>query len=106
MPAADPVGPVFAALADPPAPPVFQAALRRGPVPRPQLPSELPMSRQAVAKHIDALRDAGLLAREGEGRRLAYRPEPEALRAATAWLQRTEREWDTRLGRLKTSVES
>jgi|GraSoiStandDraft_4_1057263.scaffolds.fasta_scaffold725582_3 DNA-binding transcriptional ArsR family regulator len=106
MSAADPVGPVFAALADPTRRHVLQTALREGSVTVPQLTAELPMSRQAVAKHVDALRDAGLLAREGEGRRLAYRPEPEALRAATAWLQRTEREWDTRLGRLKTSVES
>jgi DNA-binding transcriptional ArsR family regulator len=105
MPAADPVGPVFAALADPTRRHVFQTALREGSVTVPQLTSELPMSRQAVAKHIDALRDAGLLAREGEGRRLAYRPEPAALDAAATWLERAQREWDTRLGRLKASVE-
>jgi DNA-binding transcriptional ArsR family regulator len=105
MPAADPVGPVFAALADPTRRHVFETALREGSVTVPELTSQLPMSRQAVAKHVDALRDAGLLAREGEGRRVAYRPEPAALGAAATWLERAQRQWDTRLGRLKTSVE-
>ena len=99
------VGPVFAALSDPTRRQVLETALREGSVTVPRLTAELPMSRQAVAKHVDALRDAGLLAREGEGRRLAYRPEPAALDAAATWLERAQQEWDTRLGRLKASVE-
>jgi len=102
---ADSVGPVFAALADPTRRLVFETALRDGSVTVPALTAQLPMSRQAVAKHVDALRDAGLLAREGEGRRLAYRPEPAALDAAATWLERAQREWDGRLGRLKASIE-
>ena len=105
MPASDPVGPVFAALADPTRRRMVETALHEGAVTVPQLAAELPISRQAVAKHVDALQEAGLLRREGEGRRLSYRLEPRSLRAATAWLERVEREWDSRLARLKRSVE-
>ena len=104
MPASDPLGPVFAALADPTRRQVVEAALD-GSVTVPRLTAQLPMSRQAVAKHVDALEEAGLLCREGDGRRLSYRLEPTALRAATLWLERVEREWDDRLARLKSAVE-
>src|SRR4051794_21916089 len=103
--AADPLGPVFAALADPTRRRVVETVLAEGSVTVPRLTDELPMSRQAVAKHVDALAQAGVLAREGQGRRLSYRLDPDALRGASAWLQHVEREWDTRLARLKRSVE-
>jgi DNA-binding transcriptional ArsR family regulator len=106
MPAADPVGPVFAALADPTRRQVVETLLSEGSVTVPGLTAALPMSRQAVAKHVDALQEAGLLRREGEGRRLSYRLEPGALEPAAAWLDRIGREWDGRLGRLKRAVES
>lgn len=105
MAGGDRVGSVFAALADPTRRQVVETALRDGTVTVPRLTAELPMSRQAVAKHVAALQDAGVLARVGGGRDLAFRLEPEALRGASGWLAGVEREWDERLGRLKRSVE-
>jgi DNA-binding transcriptional ArsR family regulator len=103
--AADSVGPVFAALADPTRRTVVETVLRLGEVSVPELTALLPMSRQAVAKHVAALQDAGLLERQGAGRALTFRLEPRALREASAWLDGVEREWDSRLARLKSSVE-
>jgi len=71
------------------------------------LSQHLPVSRQAIAKHLAALGDAGLIERapEGAGREVRYRLRPGALRPASAWLDETAAAWDERLTRLKRAVE-
>lgn len=102
----DDVGPVFAALADPTRRWMVQSLLRERSTSVPALASELPISRQAVAKHVAALDDAGLLEREpGAGREVRYRLRAGALSAASSWLSEAEAAWDGRLSRLKQSVE-
>jgi DNA-binding transcriptional ArsR family regulator len=99
-------GRVFAALADPTRRWILQTLLRDGSTSVPELTSGLSISRQAVAKHIAALDEAGLLERApGVGREVRYRLRPGALAAASAWLRETEAAWDARLGRLKQAVE-
>lgn len=102
----DPVGAVFAALADPTRRAVVEALLRDGTTTVPALTASLPISRQAVAKHVAALDDAGLVERQpGAGREVRYRLAPAGLEPAAGWLRATERAWDERLTRLKQAVE-
>ena len=59
----DRVGPVLAALADPTRRHVVETLLREGSTSVPALTASLPMTRQAVAKHLAALDEAGLVER-------------------------------------------
>ncbi len=61
-------GSVFEALADPTRREVLTRRGRHGPVTATELATHLPVSRQAVAKHLDALRTAGLVERDKHGR--------------------------------------
>ncbi len=103
----DDVGPVFAALADPTRRWMVETLLREGSATVPGLTAALPITRQAVAKHLAALGDAGLVERAGPatGREVRYRLRAGALAPAAAWLTRTERAWDDRLARLREVVE-
>ena len=103
---ADDVGRVFAALADPTRRHVVEALLQERSTTVPELTSSLPITRQAVAKHLSTLDHAGLVERApGDGREVHYRLRPGALEAATAWMQDAESAWDGRLARLKQAVE-
>jgi DNA-binding transcriptional ArsR family regulator len=102
---ADP-GPVFAALADPTRRRIVETVLEEGSTSVPTLSAQLPITRQAVAKHLATLGEAGLMERmSGPGREVRYRLRPGALRPAASWLQETEAAWDKRLPRLKRAVE-
>jgi DNA-binding transcriptional ArsR family regulator len=97
---------VFSALADPTRRRVVETLLREGDTSVPVLTGRLPMSRQAVAKHLTALDEAGLVQRSpGRGREVRWSLRPGALRPAATWLSEAEAAWDRRLGRLKDVVE-
>jgi DNA-binding transcriptional ArsR family regulator len=104
----DAVGPIFAALADPTRRHMVETLLHDGSTSVPALTAALPISRQAVAKHLAALDDAGLVERApgGGGREVNYRLRPGALEPANAWMTTTAAAWDTRLARLKGAVET
>ncbi len=102
----DASAPVFAALADPTRRTMIEALLRDGTTSVPRLSADLPISRQAVAKHLSTLDHAGLVERAPvAGREVRYRLRAGALEPASAWLARTEAAWDERLARLKRAVE-
>ncbi len=102
----DAIGPVFAALADPTRRHVIETLVREGSTSVPALSAELPITRQAVAKHLAALGDAGLIERAGgAGREVRYRLRPDALAPASDWMTTTAAAWDDRLARLKRAVE-
>jgi DNA-binding transcriptional ArsR family regulator len=103
----DPVGPVFAALADPTRRWIVETLTREGRTSVPALTAALPITRQAVAKHLATLDDAGLVERApgAGGREVSYRLRPGALSPAASWLRDAEAAWDGRLTRLKQSVE-
>ena len=103
----DQLGSVFAALADPTRRGMVQTLLREGSTSAPVLSAQLPISRQAVAKHLAALEQAGLLERlPGAGREVRYGLRGDALAPASAWLREAEAGWERRLERLKRAVES
>jgi DNA-binding transcriptional ArsR family regulator len=102
----DDVGHVFAALADPNRRLMIEALLREGTTSVPALTEALPISRQAVAKHLATLDHAGLIERTlARGREVRYRLRDGALQPATAWLADAEAAWESRLDRLKDAVE-
>lgn len=95
---------VFGALADPNRRHLLQA-LARSEATATQLAADLPVTRQAVAKHLAALRDAGLVDARRSGRETRYRLTPEPLGEALEWLQTVGGAWDARLDALRRHLQ-
>jgi DNA-binding transcriptional ArsR family regulator len=91
---------VFEALADPTRRTVMRSVAELGPVTATQLAARLPVTRQAVAKHLDALRDAGLVEGRREGRELRFELTPAPLADAMRWMEDVGGAWDRRLASL------
>jgi DNA-binding transcriptional ArsR family regulator len=98
------VGSTFAALADPTRRQVVALLADRGSGTATEFARELPVTRQAIAKHLAALDEAGLAAGRREGRETRYRLTPEPLGEAVAWMASVGAEWDERLARLQGYV--
>ena len=97
---------VFQALADPTRREVLRSLSASGPSTLAELSSRMPISRQAVAKHLSVLAGAGLVAGVGEVRGRRYRVTPRPLADAMDWMVDVGAGWDERLARLKRQVES
>jgi DNA-binding transcriptional ArsR family regulator len=98
---------IFGALSDPTRRAMLTTLMERGSTSVPALSVELPISRQAVAKHVQVLDDAGLIERaEVTGREVHYRLAPRALAPAVDWMTSADAAWSGRLGRLKRAAES
>ena len=80
------VGAVFAALADPTRREVVRSLAQRPGLTASHLAGELPMTRQAVAKHLSALSGAGLVQARREGRETRYTLTPAPLAGAIEWM--------------------
>ena len=91
---------MFAALADPTRRQVVRSLSRQPDLTASRLAGELPMTRQAVAKHLAALERAGLVTPRREGRETRYRLTPEPLDEAIAWMADVGARWDRSLERL------
>ena len=82
----DPTGRVFDALADPNRRYVVEALAERETATATELAAELPVTRQAVAKHLAALNEAGLVESRREGRETRYELTPARSRPRwTGW---------------------
>jgi DNA-binding transcriptional ArsR family regulator len=100
----DRAGAVFGALADPTRR-LLLGAIADGAAPTAtELASGLPISRQAVVKHLTALADAGLLQRERAGREVRYRVTPEPLSDAVSWMAEVGGQWNERLASLASAL--
>ena len=64
-----------------------------------------PMSRQAVAKHLGVLTQAGLVTTWRRGRERMHALDPAPLRQLDSWLAPYAAAWDRRLARLKRHLE-
>jgi len=95
----DSSGAVFVALAEPMRRRLLQTIAQQ-PATATELAHELPISRQAVTKHLSSLTDAGLLERERSGRDIRYRLTPAPLSEAMSWMATVGGQWDQRLARL------
>ncbi len=92
---------MFGALSDPTRRTLLAAIARQPAATATELAAELPISRQAVLKHLTALADAGLLDRQRSGREVRYRLTPEPLSDAVSWMAAVGGQWDGRLAELK-----
>lgn len=70
-----------------------------------QMGEGLPISRQAVAKHLEVLRDAAFVQRAKSGREVHFALRRDAIEQARDWLGRVAAQWDGTLARLKDVVE-
>jgi DNA-binding transcriptional ArsR family regulator len=91
---------VFAALADPTRRHLVEALADREATAT-ELAAGLPVTRQAVAKHLASLRDAGLVDARRAGRETRYRLTPEPLGDALTWMESVGSVWDARLEALR-----
>lgn len=98
-------GEIFTALSDPTRLGVLTTLARSGPATATELAAGMPVSRQAVAKHLAALDAAGLVSRKQSGREVRYEFDAAPLEALAAWVSDTSGNWDRRLERLRRSVE-
>jgi DNA-binding transcriptional ArsR family regulator len=96
---------VLGALADPTRRTLFARLSIAGPDTATHLAVGLPVTRQAVVKHLQVLSDAGLLSAERDGREVRYRAEPAAMDDAVNWMIQTGAQWDRRLTRLRRRVQ-
>jgi DNA-binding transcriptional ArsR family regulator len=94
------VGAVFSALADPTRREVVRSLATEPGLTASHLAGELPMTRQAVAKHLNALSGAGLVQARREGRETRYTLTPAPLGEAIEWMTSVGAQWDERLARL------
>ena len=93
---------VFTALADPTRRGILAALAASGPATATDLASGLPITRQAIAKHLALLADAGLVAAEpGERRRVRYRLRSAPMQVAQQFLAALARDWDRQLDALQ-----
>ena len=105
MPGPDPdPGLIFDALADGTRRSVLRAVAEDGPLTATELAARVPVSRQAVAKHLDTLRTAGLVQSERVGRDVRFTFDPAPLDDAVAWIAAVGERWDRRLGTLARKV--
>jgi DNA-binding transcriptional ArsR family regulator len=95
---------VFAALGDPGRRSLVEAVAARGSATATELAAALPVTRQAVAKQLVLLADAGLLRATRAGRETRYQVTPEPLEEAVAWMVEVGARWDERLAALGRSL--
>jgi ArsR family transcriptional regulator, cadmium/lead-responsive transcriptional repressor len=95
-----------AAVADPTRRRLLDALLAHGEATATTLAGDLPVTRQAVAKHLAVLDRAGLVEPRRHGREVRYAVRPERLDAATQWLARVAAEWEERLATIKRLAEA
>jgi DNA-binding transcriptional ArsR family regulator len=96
---------VFAALADPTRRLLVERMAGASTVTASGLASELPISRQAVAKHLAALARAKLVRSARVGRETRYSLDATPLSEAARWIARVGAEWDGRLEDLERLFE-
>ena len=97
---------VFVALADPSRRAVLAALASAGPATATDLADHLPISRQAIAKHLALLAAAGLVTAEpGERRRVRYRLRSAPMQVAQQFLAALARDWDGPLEALQEHIE-
>jgi DNA-binding transcriptional ArsR family regulator len=97
---------VFMALADPSRRDILAALASGGPATATDLAARLPITRQAIAKHLALLAEAGLVTAEpGERRRVRYRLRSAPMQVAQQFLAALARDWDGPLSALQDHLD-
>ena len=98
-------GAVLVALADPTRRQLLEALVEAGSASATTLADRLPISRQAVVKHLNVLDGAGLVIGRRAGREVLYQVRPQPLDASARWLAELAATWDRRLNAIKRAAE-
>jgi DNA-binding transcriptional ArsR family regulator len=101
-----PLDSVFAALADPTRRDLLRTVISHGPLTTSELADGREMTRQAVAKHLGVLTEAGLLKMARAGRETRYEAAKRGLAPASRWLRDADAAWERRLDRLRRQVDA
>ncbi len=97
---------VFAALSDPTRLRMLDWVAEGNARTATALAAQLPISRQAVSKHLEVLVDARLVSAAKVGRETRYQVESSGLDPVAAWLERRASMWDDRLAAFAEHVEA
>lgn len=97
---------LWAAVADPTRRRVLEALLEQGEANTTTVAEGLPVTRQAVAKHLAVLDRVGLVTGRRRGREVRYAIRPERLDDAAGAMARVAAQWDRRLARIRRIAES
>lgn len=100
------VGSVLGALADPTRRRLLDLIAEQDAVTATTLAGRLPVSRQAIVKHLAVLDTAGLIVGNRVGREMRYSLRPAGLDATTRWMSSLAAEWDRRLAAVKHAAEA
>ncbi|PJE97427.1 transcriptional regulator [Streptomyces carminius] len=103
---AEAVDSVLGALADPTRRRLLDLLAERGEATATELAGRLPVSRQAVVKHLTVLDAAGLVSGSRVGREVRYAVRPAALDATARWMGALAADWDRRLANIKRVAEA
>ena len=104
--AADEVDSVLTALADPTRRQLLELLAARGEGTATTLAERLPVSRQAVVKHLAVLDAAGLVSGGRVGREVRYSVRPAGLDVTARWMASLTADWDRRLATIKRLAEA
>ena len=97
---------VLAALAEPTRRQLLDLLSARGQATATTLATGVPISRQAVVKHLGVLEDAGLVEATKIGREVRYRVRSAALDTTARWMAALAADWDRRLATIKRVAEA
>jgi len=100
------IGMVLAALADPTRRQLLDVLVDVGRASATSLAEHLPVSRQAVVKHLQVLESAHLVVRLRVGREVLFSADTGPLDASARWLADLSNAWDRRLATVKERAEA
>jgi DNA-binding transcriptional ArsR family regulator len=99
------LGAVLAALSDPTRRALLDVIARAGEATATVAAEQLPVSRQAVVKHLAVLGQAGIVESRRRGREVRWSVRPERLETAAEWMSAVASEWDARLAAIRRIAE-
>lgn len=96
---------VFSAVADPTRRQILDLLARNDELPLHRITAHFPMGRTAISKHLNILKEAGLVEHRKVGREIRYQLNAAPLREIQEWVSFYERFWTHRMARLKALLE-
>jgi DNA-binding transcriptional ArsR family regulator len=97
---------LWAAVGDPSRRRVLDLLVTQGSASSSGLAQHLPLTRQAVAKHLTVLDRVGLIEGRRRGREVRYVVQPDRLAEASRALSAAAQQWDRRLAAIKRIAEA
>ncbi|HTU64180.1 MAG TPA: metalloregulator ArsR/SmtB family transcription factor [Polyangiales bacterium] len=97
--------PLFAALGDETRLHLVSRLCQEGPLSITQLSEGVPVTRQAITKHLTTLADAGVVRDARSGRERIWQLEPRSISEAQQRLAAISAQWDAAIERLRRFVE-